>query len=304
MRADPRLRPVDLLGGRREASAVQHREEGPQPVEFHPRIVPGIGHRGTHGRPRITRGSSWGNPDVVLELGTGPRTPFRVSRNGSFLPPDALEPGGGPAFLDALPITQCRRGPFAPGRGRRRDADGRQLDRVRAIGDEQDHFDPHDLHRGECALAHRDRPSGRVAGVDHAPAHLRAGVVAAAGAHRLGELPRRPAAAHDRRGGATPPTVTERAPWVLEDLAAATRSRARLGVPAGLEVAYIEKLPGHRSVSSFCRAATLPVAPTALGRALLAFSGSESSTPSSPPACGPTPRTPSPRRTGCAARSP
>jgi DNA-binding IclR family transcriptional regulator len=74
-------------------------------------------------------------------------------------------------------------------------------------------------------------------------------------------------------GGATPPTVTERAPWVLEDLAAATRSRARLGVPAGLDVAYIEKSPGHRPASSFCRAATLPVAPTALGRALLAFSG-------------------------------
>jgi DNA-binding IclR family transcriptional regulator len=76
-------------------------------------------------------------------------------------------------------------------------------------------------------------------------------------------------------GGATAPSVAERAPWVLEDLAAATRSRARLGILAGLDVAYIEKQPGHRPVSSFSAAATLPAHPTALGRALLAFSGSE-----------------------------
>jgi DNA-binding IclR family transcriptional regulator len=36
-------------------------------------------------------------------------------------------------------------------------------------------------------------------------------------------------------------------------------------------VAYIEKQPGPRPVSSFMPAATLPVHPTALGRALLAF---------------------------------
>jgi DNA-binding IclR family transcriptional regulator len=71
------------------------------------------------------------------------------------------------------------------------------------------------------------------------------------------------------------PSVAERAPWVLEDLAAATRSRARLGVLAGLDVAYIEKQPGHRPVSAFCPAATLPAHPTALGRALLAFAGTE-----------------------------
>jgi DNA-binding IclR family transcriptional regulator len=76
-------------------------------------------------------------------------------------------------------------------------------------------------------------------------------------------------------GGATTPSVSERAPWVLEDLAAATRSRARLGVLAGLDVAYIEKLPGHRPVSTFTAAATLPAHPTALGRALLAFSGAD-----------------------------
>src|SRR5689334_12536943 len=70
------------------------------------------------------------------------------------------------------------------------------------------------------------------------------------------------------RNGA--PTVAERAPWVLDDLAAATRSRARLGVLAGLDVAYIEKQPGHRPVSTFCPAATLPAHPTAVGCALLA----------------------------------
>ena len=73
-------------------------------------------------------------------------------------------------------------------------------------------------------------------------------------------------------GGVTPPSVAERAPWVLEDLAAATRSRARLGVLAGTQVAYIEKQPGHRPVSSFCPTAMLPAHPLALGRALLAFS--------------------------------
>jgi DNA-binding IclR family transcriptional regulator len=73
-------------------------------------------------------------------------------------------------------------------------------------------------------------------------------------------------------GGVTPPSVAERAPWVLEDLAAATRSRARLGVLAGTDVAYIEKQPGHRPVSSFCPTAMLPAHPLALGRALLAFS--------------------------------
>ena len=73
-------------------------------------------------------------------------------------------------------------------------------------------------------------------------------------------------------GAATVPSVAERAPWVLDDLATATRSRARLGVLAGLDVAYIEKQPGHRPVSSFTPAATLPAHPTALGRALLAFS--------------------------------
>nr|WP_275404075.1 IclR family transcriptional regulator C-terminal domain-containing protein [Pseudonocardia acidicola] len=73
-------------------------------------------------------------------------------------------------------------------------------------------------------------------------------------------------------GDPCPPSVAERAPCVLEDLAEATRSRARLGVLHELDVAYIEKQPGHRPVSGFTPAAVLPAHPTALGRALLAFS--------------------------------
>jgi DNA-binding IclR family transcriptional regulator len=72
-------------------------------------------------------------------------------------------------------------------------------------------------------------------------------------------------------GHACAPTLQERAPCVLEDLAAATRRRARLGVLRELEVSYIEKQPGPRPVSAFAQAATLPAHPTALGRALLAF---------------------------------
>ena len=68
-----------------------------------------------------------------------------------------------------------------------------------------------------------------------------------------------------------PPSVAERAPCVLEDLAAATQCRARLGVLRELEVAYIEKEPGPNPVTAFSAAATLPAHPTALGRALLAF---------------------------------
>jgi DNA-binding IclR family transcriptional regulator len=73
-------------------------------------------------------------------------------------------------------------------------------------------------------------------------------------------------------GDGCPPSIQERAPCVLEDLSAATRSRARLGVLRELEVAYIEKQPGTGPVSAFTPAATLPAHPTALGRALLAFS--------------------------------
>ena len=71
---------------------------------------------------------------------------------------------------------------------------------------------------------------------------------------------------------ACPPSIAERAPCVLEDLSAATKSRARLGVLHELDVAYIEKQPGPRPATAFSPAATLPAHPTALGRALLAFS--------------------------------
>ncbi len=70
---------------------------------------------------------------------------------------------------------------------------------------------------------------------------------------------------------AAAPTLAERAPCVLEDLAAATRCRVRVGVLRELDVAYIEKNPGPRPVTAFSAAATLPAHPTALGRALLAF---------------------------------
>jgi hypothetical protein len=55
-----------------------------------------------------------------------------------------------------------------------------------------------------------------------------------------------------------PPGISERAPCVLEDLVGATRSRARLGVFAGLKVAHMEKQPGRRPVSGFTPVATLP----------------------------------------------
>jgi DNA-binding IclR family transcriptional regulator len=73
-------------------------------------------------------------------------------------------------------------------------------------------------------------------------------------------------------GPARCPSIQERAPCVLEDLVAATGSRVRIGVLHELEVAYIEKQPGHHPVTAFSPAATLPAHPTALGRALLAFS--------------------------------
>ena len=69
-----------------------------------------------------------------------------------------------------------------------------------------------------------------------------------------------------------PPSIAERAPCVLEDLSAATKCRARLGVLHELDVAYIEKQPGSQPATLFNGAATLPAHPTALGRALLAFS--------------------------------
>ena len=62
---------------------------------------------------------------------------------------------------------------------------------------------------------------------------------------------------------AAPPSIVERAPYVLEDLAAVTHCRARLGVLRELEVAYIQKQPGPQPATSFCAAATLPLHATA-----------------------------------------
>jgi DNA-binding IclR family transcriptional regulator len=64
----------------------------------------------------------------------------------------------------------------------------------------------------------------------------------------------------------------ERARRVMEDIVTATRANVRLGVLEGLEVAYTEKLVGHRPVSIFAGDATLPAHATAMGKALLAFS--------------------------------
>ena len=71
------------------------------------------------------------------------------------------------------------------------------------------------------------------------------------------------------------PTLRERAPFIVDDLCEATRTPARLGVLDDLEVAYIERLPGYRPVSTFSTAARLPVHATALGKALLAFAPSQ-----------------------------
>ncbi|HET7477525.1 MAG TPA: IclR family transcriptional regulator [Dermatophilaceae bacterium] len=74
------------------------------------------------------------------------------------------------------------------------------------------------------------------------------------------------------RANQDPPTIHERARAVMEDLAAATRTDVRLGILDDLQVAYIEKVAGHRPLSAFTPAATLPAHATALGKALLAFS--------------------------------
>jgi DNA-binding IclR family transcriptional regulator len=68
-----------------------------------------------------------------------------------------------------------------------------------------------------------------------------------------------------------PPSLAERAPYVLEDLSEIAQCRARLGVLQDLEVAYIEKRPEAGTATSFTSRATLPAHPTAVGRVLLAF---------------------------------
>ena len=68
-----------------------------------------------------------------------------------------------------------------------------------------------------------------------------------------------------------PPTLRERAPFVVEDLAASLHTTARLGVVDGLEVAYVEKKPGPEPGTLFPNPARLPLHATAIGKVLLAF---------------------------------
>jgi DNA-binding IclR family transcriptional regulator len=70
---------------------------------------------------------------------------------------------------------------------------------------------------------------------------------------------------------AAPPTLHERAPFVVEDLATSLRATARFGVVDGLDVGYIEKKPRPEPGTLFPNAARLPLHATAMGKALLAF---------------------------------
>jgi len=68
------------------------------------------------------------------------------------------------------------------------------------------------------------------------------------------------------------PNLHERARRVMEDLAAAAgRAVVRLGVLQRAEIAYLEKEPGDHPVPIAFGSATMPLHPTAMGRALLAF---------------------------------
>jgi DNA-binding IclR family transcriptional regulator len=69
----------------------------------------------------------------------------------------------------------------------------------------------------------------------------------------------------------TPPTLHERAPFVVEDLATSLRATARFGVIDGLDVGYVEKKPRPEPGTLFPNAARLPLHATAMGKALLAF---------------------------------
>ena len=81
------------------------------------------------------------------------------------------------------------------------------------------------------------------------------------GGFRIGPARPRPV-----RPDTAPPTLVERAPHVVEDLADALHLPTRLGVLEGLEVAYIEKAPDHTPVTAFSPAARRPAHATALGQ--------------------------------------
>jgi len=85
------------------------------------------------------------------------------------------------------------------------------------------------------------------------------------GGYRLG-----PAVGRLHRLAEDAPTVARLGPAVLDDLAAATGRRVRMGVLRELRVAYVEKA-GRAPATSFSSGATLPAHATALGKILLAF---------------------------------
>jgi DNA-binding IclR family transcriptional regulator len=115
----------------------------------------------------------------------------------------------------------------------------------------------------------------RLAGLPISTAHRLVSELAAWGMlERTDEAHYRPGVPLKVIGGqrAYDPCLHERARRVMEDVATATRTSVRLGVLDGFEVAYIEKVVGHRPVSTFSSAVTLPAYATAMGKALLAFS--------------------------------
>ena len=76
-------------------------------------------------------------------------------------------------------------------------------------------------------------------------------------------------------GTSSPPGIVEATRHALEDLAIATRARAKLGVLIGLQIAFIEEPCDHDPGTTFGKAPRLPAHATALGKALLAFSPAE-----------------------------
>jgi DNA-binding IclR family transcriptional regulator len=69
----------------------------------------------------------------------------------------------------------------------------------------------------------------------------------------------------------TRPTLFGRGAFVVDDLAEALRTTARLGVLDDLAVTYIEKVPRAMPGTAFPNGARLPAHATAIGKALLAF---------------------------------
>lgn len=73
-------------------------------------------------------------------------------------------------------------------------------------------------------------------------------------------------------GGSSPVGLLERARHTLDDLSRVTNSRVRFGVLDRMDVVYLERIPGRSPSAADLATARQPAPPTALGRALLAFS--------------------------------